>query len=222
MIPYIDITPKVSESLSVYPGDVPYSRKIALDFKNGDHLLLSSIQTTVHVGAHTDAPNHYSKDGVGIDQRDLSFYMGPCLILDATQTPQGERVRREFLSEKWKNEQTWPAPRILVRTDSFLDREKWRTDYSSLDPSLIEEWARAGVRLVGIDTPSIDPDDSKDLPSHAMVARYDLAILEGVDLSKVDEGLYTLIALPLRLEAADASPVRAILLKDVTPLQPQV
>ncbi len=219
MIPYIDISPKVSERLSVYPGDVPYSRDIALDFKNGDHLVLSSIRTTVHVGAHTDAPNHYSKDGVGIDQRDLSYYMGPCLVLDARRTPQGLRVRREFFNEKWKNTPTWPVPRILVRTDSFLERENWRTDYCSLDPVLIDEWARAGVRLVGIDTPSIDPDDSKDLPSHAMVARHDMAILEGVDLSQVEEGLYTLIALPLRLEDADASPVRAILLKDVEPLK---
>jgi len=216
---YIDITPKVSERIGVYPGDVPYSREIALDFKKGDHLVLSSIQTTVHVGAHTDAPNHYSRDGVGIDQRDLTYYMGPCLVLNAAGTPRGERVRREFLSEKWQHAQTWPAPRILVRTDSFLNREEWRSDYCSLDPSLIEEWARAGVRLVGIDTPSIDPDDSKDLPSHAMVARHDLAILEGVDLSQVEEGLYTLIALPLRLEDADASPVRAILLKDLEVLK---
>lgn len=220
MSSYIDITPKVSERLSVYPGDVPYSREIALDFKKGDHLVLSSIQTTVHVGAHTDAPNHYSRDGVGIDRRDLTYYMGPCLVLNAVQTPRGERVRREFLSERWKHAHIWPAPRILVRTDSFLNRETWRTDYCSLDPELIEEWAKAGVRLVGIDTPSIDPDDSKDLPSHAMVARHDLAILEGVDLSQVEEGLYTLIALPLRLEDADASPVRAILLKDLTPLIP--
>lgn len=219
MSSYIDITPKVSERIGVYPGDVPYSREIALDFKKGDHLVLSSIQTTVHVGAHTDAPNHYSRDGVGIDQRDLTYYMGPCLVLNAAGTPRGERVRREFLSEKWQHAQTWPAPRILVRTDSFLNREEWRSDYCSLDPSLIEEWARAGVRLVGIDTPSIDPDDSKDLPSHAMVARHDLAILEGVDLSQVEEGLYTLIALPLRLEDADASPVRAILLKDLEVLK---
>lgn len=83
-----------------------------------------------------------------------------------------------------------------------------------MDPALIELWAKAGVKLIGIDTPSIDPEDSKALESHQKVAQYDLAILEGLVLDQTFEGFYTLMALPMKLEGADAAPVRAILFKN--------
>ena len=108
------------------------------------------------------------------------------------------------------------APRVLFRTGSYPDPTHFNADFCSLSPALIEKLAGEGVRLVGIDTPSIDPADSKDLPSHAMVAAHDLAILEGIVLDHVDDGVYTLVALPLRLEGADASPVRAILLDETS------
>lgn len=207
----------MSERLGVFPGDIPFSREISLDFKKGHHLLLSAIRSTLHLGAHADGPNHYAKEGVGIAERDLSLYMGSCLVLNAEPfLSRGERVGRKGLSDKWRENQKWPAPRILFRTNSFPDPENWNSDFCSLDPNLIDELGKAGVRLVGIDTPSIDPEDSKDLPAHQAVARNDLAILEGLDLSKVEEGRYTLIALPLKIENADAAPVRAVLLRDVS------
>src|SRR5206468_12283673 len=103
------------------------------------------------------------------------------------------------------------APRVLFRTDSFPDPRKWNSDYNSLSPELIDALASQGVMLVGIDTPSIDPDDSKKLESHQAVYRDGLANLEGIALGHVADGIYTLIALPLRLRGADASPVRAVL-----------
>lgn len=106
------------------------------------------------------------------------------------------------------------APRVLFKTGSYPDPTHFNTDFCSLSPELIEELALNGVCLVGIDTPSIDPAESKDLPSHAMVAAHDLAILEGVVLDHVADGVYTLVALPLRIEGADASPVRAVLLDE--------
>ena len=208
----LDITPVLSERIGVFPGDTPFRREIALDFEKGHHLLLSSIQSTLHVGAHTDAPNHYSAHGKGIADVSLNRYMGKCLVLHA-KVPRGERVSKKHLSDAFRNVSTWPAKRILVRTESFPDPDQWNSDFCSLDPVLIEEWARAGVQLVGIDTPSIDPETAKDLVAHHMVAKYDLSILEGIVLSKVEEGFYTLIALPLKIENADAAPVRAILIE---------
>ena len=104
------------------------------------------------------------------------------------------------------------APRVLFRTDSFSKPDQWNDDFNSLSPELIDWLSSLGVRLVGIDTPSVDPSDSKDLPSHQALYRNDMAVLEGILLSEVPDGLYNLIALPLRIKGADASPVRAILL----------
>jgi arylformamidase len=206
-----DISPTISERIGVFPGDTRYKRNIALDFGKGDHLLLSSIQTTLHLGAHADGPSHYSKTGEGIDQRDLNLYLGTCLVLEA-KVARNERVKISNLNAKWQGLSKWPASRILVKTGSFPIPDQWNSDFCSLDSNLIEKWAESGVRLIGIDTPSIDPEQSKTLDAHHMVAKYNLAILEGLVLTDVPEGLYTLVALPLKLENADAAPVRAILI----------
>lgn len=216
---YIDISPPISERLGVFPGDVPFSRDISLAFEKGHHLALSAIRTTLHLGAHADAPAHYRADGQGIAERDLSLYMGRALVVHAC-CPRGHRVARHHLTElslSWLDRtivQHKHCPRFLIRTDSFPNADQWNDDFCSIEPAFIDELAQMGVRLVGIDTPSIDPQNSKALESHAVVARNDMAILEGLDLSLVSEGLYTLIAMPLRLEGADASPVRAVLLRD--------
>jgi arylformamidase len=215
-----DISPIISEKTGVFPGDVSFSRKVALSFEQGQNLRLSSIATTLHLGAHADGPNHYSKNGVSIAERDLALYMGPALVIHA-DAKRGRRIGREHLSGKWRDANAWPervsgpnpVSRVLVSTGSFPDPDQWNSDFNSFEPELIQDWAKGGVRLIGIDTPSIDPEDSKDLPAHAMVAKYDLAVLEGLVLRHVPEGIYNLIALPLRIAGADASPVRAILVE---------
>ncbi len=209
---FLDISPVISSRIGVFPGDVKFERAVSLDFKKGDHLLLSSIQTSLHLGAHADGPIHYAADGRGIGERPLDLYMGKTLVVHA-EAKRGERVGLKHLSARWQNA-SWPAKRVLVRTGSFPNPDRWNSDFCSLEPELIEFWARAGVRLIGIDTPSIDPETAKDLRSHHMVAKYDLAILEGLVLDEVQEGLYTLVALPLRIENADAAPVRAVLFKN--------
>jgi arylformamidase len=205
-IDYFDISPRISPKSAVFPGDTPFSRKVALDYDSGN-LLLSSINTTVHIGAHVDAPNHYSKDGEPISDRDLSYYFGRCQVI-SVKIPRGERLYPKFVTQPIE------APRVLFKTRSFPDPNNWNSDFNSLSPALIDFVAEQGVRLVGIDTPSIDPEQSKELESHNAVARHGLAILEGIVLDDVPDGIYTLIALPLKIEEADASPVRAVLFKN--------
>lgn len=202
----IDISPPITSDLAVWPGDVPFSRSVNLAIEAGANIDLSSIQTTVHLGAHTDAPSHYIKGGQGIDARDLSFYVGEAQVMRVS-IGMGERIRPEHLTGDIR------ASRVLFRTDSYPDPNEFNPDFCSLSPALVEQLAGEGVRLVGIDTPSIDPAESKDLPSHAMVAAHDMAILEGIVLDGVDDGVYTLIALPLPIVGADASPVRAVLME---------
>ena len=106
------------------------------------------------------------------------------------------------------------APRVLLRTGSFPNPDRWNGDFAALSPELVDWLADRGVRLVGIDTPSIDPADDRALETHQAVYRRDLAVLEGLVLEGVADGRYTLLAQPLKIEGADASPVRALLIAD--------
>lgn len=204
----LDISPVISPRLAVFPGDTPFQQEVLLDMKKGHNITLSTIKTTVHLGAHTDAPNHYSRDGVAIEKRPLSTYAGAAQVIEVPTRP-GTRLRPADLGDA-----AIAAPRVLFKTRSFPDPERWNGDFMALSAELVDHLADRGVRLVGIDTPSIDPADDRILESHTAVARRDLAILEGIVLDHVEPGTYQLLALPLPIEGADATPVRAVLLKD--------
>ncbi len=201
----IDISPAVTEDIAVWPGDIPYRRDTSLRIDAGDHLELSSIRTTVHLGAHADAPSHYVKGGQGIGERSLDYYYGPCQVLQVATDP-GQRILPGDLSGAIQ------APRLLLKTGSYPDPGRFQESFTSLSPELVDHAHDAGVILIGIDTPSVDPFSDKALQSHQALARHDMANLEGLVLDAVEPGHYTLIALPLRIPDADASPVRAVLL----------
>ncbi len=203
----IDITPVISPRLAVFPGDQVFSQQVSMDMHHGDNLTLSSIQTTVHLGAHTDAPNHYSVSGSSIEKRSLNYYLGTAQVI-TIPCRRGARIASQDLANI-----KIQAPRVLFKTGSFPDPNHWNSDFMSLSAELIEYLAKHQVKLVGIDTPSIDLSEDKVLQSHHAVAKYDMAILEGIVLDHVADGMYQLVALPLPMEGADASPVRAILLK---------
>lgn len=199
-----DISPLISENIAVFPGDTPFKRNVALSQCAGNHLDLSSITTTLHVGAHADGVNHYAPNQPGVDQKDLRVYMGGCQIVEV-KTAYGQRISLfDF------NINDIDRSRVLFKTNSF-EPETWRDDFVSLSPEVIHALAIKGVILVGIDTPSIDPFDSKDLESHNAILGKDMSILEGLILEDVKPGRYQLVALPLRIKDADASPVRAVL-----------
>ena len=207
MTDYIDISPLISSKTAVFPGDTPFSREVALDFDRGDNLRLSHIVSSVHIGAHADAPSHYHPGGHSIENRGLHFYLGTAQVVEVS-CPGGARVVPEHFSHS-KIE----APRILFKTRSFPNPDHWNGDFNSLSPETIDFLHQRGVCLVGIDTPSVDPADDKHLATHKEIYSADMAILEGLVLDCVEPGLYSLIALPLKIKGADASPVRAILLK---------
>lgn len=200
----IDISPVLSERIAVWPGDTGFRRTVNCAIADGANIDLSDIHTTVHVGAHTDAPNHYAAAGVGIEARALELYYGPCQVIDAAVSRNSRITVSDVLVPI-------EAPRVLFRTGTFPDPDHFNEDFASLSGELVDWLAGRGVCLVGIDTPSIDLFHDRVLESHQAVARHDLAILEGIVLSHVAPGPYTLIAFPLKLEGADASPVRAVL-----------
>ena len=201
----IDISPLIDPSIAVWPGDTPFTRNVSADMAQGANLTLSDIRTTLHVGAHSDAASHYVEGGEDIASRKLEFYLGPCDVVHVA-VARGARIVPRDVDGK-----IIASPRVLFRTGTFPDPRAWNDDFASLSPELIDFLHERGVILVGIDTPSVDPFDSKALESHHALARHGMANLEGLVLDHVAEGTYELIALPLRIGGGDASPVRAVL-----------
>jgi arylformamidase len=199
-----DITPEISSGIAVFPGDVAFSREVSLDFEKGDHLRLSSIRTTLHLGAHADSSSHYHAQGLGVEERPLLAYFGSVQVISVPQK-KAARISPQDLKTKIK------APRVLLKTASFPDPRHWNNDFMSLSPELIHFLHSQGVILVGIDTPSVDPAESKALESHQALYETKMAVLEGLVLRKVPDGIYSMVALPLPIQNADASPVRALL-----------
>ena len=200
-----DITPVVSSEIAVFPGDTQYENTFLMNWNQEHHLSLSKIQTTVHLGAHADAPSHYHREGESIEMRDVSLYMGLAQVM-SVEKKLGSRIHPRDLKSSIQ------APRVLFKTKSFPNPNRWNPDFMGLSIELIQLLKSKGVKLVGIDTPSVDLSDDKVLEVHNEIYRSDLAILEGIVLDDVPEGIYDLIALPLKLKGAEASPVRAILL----------
>ena len=199
-----DISPPITENMPVWPGDTPPSREVLLDMKKGDNLTLSTLHGTVHLGAHADGPNHYGRDARTIDQQSLDIYLGSCQVIKV-DVPRNTRITMDMIPIDITE------PRVLFSTGTFPDPNQWNDDFAALAPELIDSLAGKGVKLIGIDAPSVDLFESKDLPAHHMFLQHDLAILEGIVLEGVPDGVYELIALPLKLVGFDASPVRAIL-----------
>ena len=201
----MDISPLISPKIAVWTGDTAFSQQFLCRFETGANLDLSTITTTVHLGAHTDAPSHYVPNGQTMEERPLELYYGPCQVI-TVDVPRGERIFPKHIEGI-----EILAERVLFHTKSFPDPNHFNTDFNALSPELVDYCAERGVRLIGLDTPSVDPYSSKALESHNAIARHDMAVLEGVVLTNVADGVYTLIALPLKIQGSDASPVRAVL-----------
>ncbi|CAN7299648.1 arylformamidase [Variovorax sp. LjRoot290] len=208
-----DISPPVHEGAPVFPGDTPYRQRWAATIGPGCPVNVSEITLSPHVGAHADAPLHYDPAGATIGDVDLSPYLGPCRVIHAIEC--GPLIEWEHLAHAADN----LPPRVLVRTYRHAPIDRWDGALAAYAPATIERLAALGVKLIGIDTASIDPAESKTLASHQVIRRLGLRVLENLVLDAVPEGDYELIALPLKLVTADASPVRAVL-RELTPTQP--
>ena len=200
-----DISPPVHAGTPVFPGDTPYLQQWCATLAPGSPVNVSAITMSPHVGAHADAPLHYDAQGAAAGDLPLAPFLGPCRVIHAI----GCRPLIEWAHIAHAVDDTLPQ-RVLVRTYAQAPAQ-WDGQLAAYAPDTIEHLADRGVLLVGIDTASIDPADSKTLESHQVIRRRNLRVLENLVLDNVPEGDYELIALPLRLATADASPVRAVL-----------
>ena len=200
-----DISPPVHAGSPVFPGDARYEQQWAASIGPGCPVNVSTLRLSPHTGAHADAPLHYDPEGDAIGTLPLTPYLGPCRVIHVLD--QGPLVQWQHLSHALDD----LPPRVLVRTYRRNPIDRWDPALAAFAPDTVERLADRGVLLIGIDTASIDPADSKVLASHQVVRRRGLRVLENLWLDEVPEGDYELIALPLRLVSADASPVRAVL-----------
>jgi arylformamidase len=208
---YFDISPTLKNNLGVFPGDTKFKRVITCDFSQGDPYSLSSMETTLHIGSHADAPIHYHASGETIDQRSLDYYWGTCQVLNIRH--EGIITLEVFLDYIKRHEMTIHTKRLLFATGSFANPYEWKNDFAFFSPELIDYVASLGVILVGIDTPSVDASTSKELKAHQALFKNNMANLEGLFLESVPDGVYELVALPLKIFQGEASPVRAVLKK---------
>ena len=199
-----DISPTVSPTAPIFPGDLPYSLEWTARLGPRCPVNLSAVHLSPHVGAHADAPLHYANGAPSIDEVDLAPYLGPCRVIHALNC--GALIEPAHLQHCGDN----LPPRVLVRT-RHRALTVWSDDFAAFAPATVSWLAAQGVRLIGLDTPSVDPAASKSLESHAGLLRHDVRVLENLVLDDVPEGDYELIALPLKLQGACASPVRAVL-----------
>lgn len=207
-----DISPALDPATPPFPGDQAYEQRWTARIGPGCPVNLSALTLSPHLGAHADAPLHYADDAPGIGTVPLEPYLGPCRVIHAIGC--GPLIRPGHLEHAAKD----LPPRVLVRTCARAPTA-WSEDFAAYAPETIAWLAARGVQLVGIDSQSVDPATSKTLDSHQLLLKHGLRVLENLVLDDVPEGDYELIALPLKLTQACASPVRAVL-RELSPPQP--
>jgi len=217
----IDISQPVAASTACFPGDVPFSRQVTMDYQASGIINLCAFSMSPHVGTHADAPIHIQgqmtqpdAQSPTIGQVTLSPFIGHSVVVDVSPWTQG--ITWAQVEPQLSGWAEFPR-RILFKTRKENRADQFQPPYAWPDAALVGELTRRGVVLVGIDTPSVDHVDSQALETHHALLNAGMAWLENLDLthapaSKSGQAQPFLVALPLKLMELEASPVRAVLL----------
>lgn len=201
-----DITRTINPTIAVWPGDSPFAAEVVAAIGQGASINLTTLTISSHTGTHVDAPYHFSNDDLTIEQVPLAAYVGPATVVTVARES-GPLTPADFPDLDWS-----VVSRLLVHSSaSDKPHHLFPTEFVYPSPELADWLGRHQVVLFGSDAPSMDDMNSKSLPGHHALRRNRVAILEGLLLSGVPDGDYELIALPLKIEGGDGSPVRAIL-----------
>jgi arylformamidase len=205
-----DVTLPISNTMPVWPGDPPVqlSKKSHLSRDKSHTVTLTAIEMGSHTGTHIDAPYHMIDGGKALHEFPLEVLTGSASVVE---TPGISSIgRRDLEAFSWNG-----VERVLFKTDNSKHWQdgKFYEEFVYLEPGGAEFLCEQGIRLVGIDYLSIDKFKSESHPTHFVLLTRDIVILEGLNLSAVPAGVYTLVALPLNLQDADGAPTRVILMK---------
>lgn len=203
---WIDISQRLDQNIAVWPGDTPFSYNVNWSKEESCSVNVGQITMSTHTGTHIDAPFHFDNDGKKVIDLDLDLYIGKAKVV---HLPNPSCIGMKEL----ENLDLKDVTRLLIRTDVWKDRRVFPAEIPAIEPELASYLSELGIRLIGLDLPSVDPLKSKELPAHHQLTNYGIHILEGLVLDEVPPGDYELAALPLPLVEADGSPVRAVLRK---------
>ena len=195
MLEILDISHPIGERSPVWPGDVPFSFRSTASLLEGSPYESTCFTMSAHLGTHADAPSHVLRDGASVGELSLHPYVGPARVV---LLPGSGEIGPAALPPR-----SIGVPRVLFRTNGT----------AFLSPLAAVRLAEKGAILVGTDASSIDPKDAEDLPVHRTLLSRGVALLEGLVLQHVEPGDYGLVAVPLAFESLDASPVRALLIR---------
>ena len=206
---WIDISAPLRPGMVVWPGDAPFERSDTLRIADGGVCNLSRISTTAHIGTHMDAPRHFLEGAAGMESLPLGAVIGPARVI-RIQDPEAIPVAEL-------------EPHGLVQGERVLFKTRnsevcWNTDHFQskfiyIPPETAHFLVERGVQTVGIDYLSVDAFDSQDAPTHRILLKAGVWIIEGLMLGHVEPGRYELVCLPLKITGGDGAPARAALRK---------
>jgi arylformamidase len=207
-----DVSRVLANELAPWPGDTQFHFELKWKMAEGATVNVGAVEMGVHNGTHADAPFHFTEGAATIDQIPLETYLGDAVVVDLTQLLETNPTRQITIADLESCAVALEsAPRLLLKTGVWNDSKNFPTSIPVIAAD-VPEWLRAQkVRLIGLDLPSVDPIDAKNLVNHHALAAARIAIVESLDLSEVEAGTYHFSALPLRIKGGDAGPVRAIL-----------
>lgn len=198
-----DISMELNNETPAWPGDRPFEYSLSVTKTQSGSVNIGEMKTSTHMGTHIDAPFHYNDEGLKVEELPLDVYLSSAQVVDVRGL---KKISEENLPELKEG-----VTAILLKTCSWEDRGKFPDSWPIFTESIAEWMEDEGIRLLGVDVPSVDPENSKELPMHQAMNTHARFILEGLVLDAIDPGVYHLSALPLKIKGAEGSPVRAVL-----------
>ena len=206
---FYDVSVDIHARMQVYPGDPRFRSKSIRSVEKGDAYSLSKIMMSNHIGTHVDAPSHLIAGGVTVTDLPLEMMNGRCRVVQIRNKEKieiGELKQLTLLNDfrilfKTRNSQLWSNHKYFSKKYIYMTADA--AQY------LVDE----GIKVVGFDYHSVDRYGDETFPAHRMLLTNQIVLIEGLDLSQIDEGQYELSCLPLRLKGMDAAPARVILKK---------
>lgn len=200
-----DISMELNAETPEWPGDRPFEYSLSVTKEQSGSVNVGEIKTSTHMGTHIDAPFHYDDNGLTIEEMPLEVYLSSAQVIDV----QGiKRITSGDLPEPGEG-----VTAVLLKSCTWKDRTKFPESWPVFDESIAVWLKEKGIRLLGVDVPSVDQETSKELPMHQAMNANGRFILEGIVLDNIEAGVYQLAALPLKIKGAEGSPVRAVLYK---------
>jgi arylformamidase len=209
-----DISRSLTNDLAPWPGDTPFRYELKWHLSETCSVNVGTVTMSVHNGTHADAPFHFTRKGDAVDSAALESYIGPAVVIDLAEKFSPTQPFVAIADLQHARSQITETRRVLLKTNCFRDSRRFPDWIPVLKPEAIAWLRQLRVVLLGVDLPSVDPIEAKVLANHYALSAGNIAIVEALDLSEVEGGVYQFAALPLKVVGGDAAPVRALLWRD--------